>query len=220
MPRRLRPRGRARRLPSAARPPRVTPRPSATGAAPRCSACTPCGAARRAATRPTVAGGDRHGPPGVVGRSSKRGVPPQRGTHGKRWSPSCASGGPVPREGGGADAQARHRAQGKLTARERLEPSARPRHALPRTLAAGGLGRLRRRRARRGSGHRRGPCGWPRGTRRRQRRDRQGRDVLPAHREEAPARPSRRAREPVAMHLPGGLGRRVSATASRGLPGS
>ena len=50
----------------------------------------------------------------------------------------------------------------------------------------------------------------PRVRDRRQRRDRQGRHVLPADGQEAPARAGDRAREPPALHLPGRLGRRVS----------
>ena len=55
--------------------------------------------------------------------------------------------------------------------------------------------------------------------RRRQRRDRQGRHVLPAHGEEAPARPGDRAREPAAVPLPRRQRRRLPAAPGRGLPG-
>ena len=53
---------------------------------------------------------------------------------------------------------------------------------------------------------------------RRQRRDREGRHLLPAHREEAPARAGGRRAEPPAVHLPRRLGRRLPAAAGRGLP--
>ena len=53
---------------------------------------------------------------------------------------------------------------------------------------------------------------------RRQRRDGQGRHLLPDDRQEAPARPGDRAPEPAAVHLPGRLGRRVPAAPGRGLP--
>ena len=53
-----------------------------------------------------------------------------------------------------------------------------------------------------------------------QRRDREGRHLLPAHGEEAPARAGDRAREPPALRLPRRLRRRVPADAGRGLPRS
>ena len=53
---------------------------------------------------------------------------------------------------------------------------------------------------------------------RRERRDGQGRLLLPDDGEEAPARAGDRAREPPAVHLPRRLGRRVPAAAGRGLP--
>ena len=55
---------------------------------------------------------------------------------------------------------------------------------------------------------------------RRQRRDGQGRHLLPDDGEEAPARPGDRRAEPAAVHLPGRLRRRVPSPAGRGLPGS
>ena len=54
---------------------------------------------------------------------------------------------------------------------------------------------------------------------RRQRRDGQGRHLLPADGEEAPAGAGGRAAEPPAVRLPGRLRRGVPADAGRGLPG-
>ena len=53
---------------------------------------------------------------------------------------------------------------------------------------------------------------------RRERRNREGRLVLPAHGEEAPAGTGGRAAEPAALHLPRRLGRCFPAAAGRGLP--
>ena len=63
-----------------------------------------------------------------------------------------------------------------------------------------------------------GRVSGPRVRDRRQRRDRQGRHLLPDDGQEAPARPGDRAAEPAAVHLPGRLRRRVPAAAGRGLP--
>ena len=89
--------------------------------------------------------------------------------------------------------------------------------ALSRALGARGVGRLRRRRARRRPGHGHRPRLRPRGARRRQRRHGQGRHLLSAHREEAPARAAGRAREPPAVPLPRRLRRRVPAAPGGGL---
>ena len=53
---------------------------------------------------------------------------------------------------------------------------------------------------------------------RRQRRDGQGRHLLPDHGQEAPARADRRRRQPAALRLPRRLRRRVPADAGRGVP--
>ena len=53
---------------------------------------------------------------------------------------------------------------------------------------------------------------------RRQRRDGQGRHLLPDDGQEAPAGAGDRAAEPAAVHLPGRLRRRVPAAAGRGVP--
>ena len=94
----------------------------------------------------------------------------------------------------------------------------RRRQPVPGGRAAGRRRALRRRGARRRGdrGHRararparHGPV---------QRRDREGRHVLPAHGEEAPAGAGDRAGEPAALHLPRRLRRRVPAQAGRGVP--
>ena len=93
-----------------------------------------------------------------------------------------------------------------------------PRHTLPRTGASRRAEPVRQRRA----GRRRGGRHRPRvgrGMRHRlQRRDREGRHLLPHHRQEAPARAGDRAAEPPALHLPGGQRRRQPAQPGRGLP--
>ena len=96
--------------------------------------------------------------------------------------------------------------------------AARPRQRLPRARRAGRLGCLRRpgsvgrdrdrHRRRRGPGVRAG----------RERRHGQGRLVLPADRQEAPAGAGGRRAEPPAVHLPRRLRRRLPAAAGRGLP--
>ena len=97
-------------------------------------------------------------------------------------------------------------------------PARRPRHRLPRAERARGLGALRRRRPvgrdRHRDRRRRGP-----GVRgRRERRDREGRLLLPADREEAPARAGGGRAEPPAVPLPRRLRRRVPAAPGGGLP--
>ena len=97
-------------------------------------------------------------------------------------------------------------------------PPLRPRLALPRALAAGGRGPLRRRRAGRRGDHRRRPRRGPRGRRRRQRRHRQRRHLLPDDGEEAPAGAGGGAAQQPPLRLPGRLRRRLPADAGRGLP--
>ena len=112
----------------------------------------------------------------------------------------------------------RHREQGKLPVRERidrlLDPGSPFLELSP--LAAWDMyddeAPARRHR------HRHRPRVGPRGADRRQRRHGQGRHLLPDHGEEAPARAGGRAREPPAVRLPRRLGRRVPAAAGRGLP--
>ena len=122
------------------------------------------------------------------------------------------------RDGGGAKYLQRHREQGKLPVRERIEKLLDPGSPFlelsplaafgmyddeaPGAGLVTGIGRV------------------------------SGREVLivandatvkggtyyPDHRQEAPARAADRAREPAAVRLPGRLGRRVPAAAGRGLP--
>ena len=89
--------------------------------------------------------------------------------------------------------------------------------AVPGTVAARRLGRVRRRRTRGRARHRRRTCVGTRGPDRRQRRDRQGRHLLSAHGEEAPACAGRGPREPPALRLPRRFGRRLPAAAGRGV---
>ena len=121
--------------------------------------------------------------------------------------------------GGSSAAVDKHRAAGKLTARERIRvllDTGSPFLELSQ-LAAHGMyggdiacaGHRDRHRPRRGA----------RVRDRRQRPDRQGRHLLPDHGEEAPARPGDRAREPPAVRVPGGVRRRVPARPGRGVPG-
>ena len=89
------------------------------------------------------------------------------------------------REGGGAESVARHRARGKLPARERIDRPRGSAHALSRILGARRRRRLRRcdavgRHRHRHRDRRRSPLRDDR-----ERRDRQGRHVLSAHRQEA-----------------------------------
>ena len=66
--------------------------------------------------------------------------------------------------------------------------------------------------------HRHRPGQRPRVRGRRQRRDRQGRHLLPDDGQEAPARAGGRPGQPAALHLPRRLRRRVPADAGRGVP--
>ena len=123
------------------------------------------------------------------------------------------------RAGGGERADLeRHREQGKLPVRERidrlldpgspfLELSPLAAWDMSTTDDAPGAGLVT------GIGRVVGA----RGAHRRQRRHRQGRHLLPAHGQEASARAADRAREPAAVRLPGRFGRRVPAAAGRGL---
>ena len=121
-------------------------------------------------------------------------------------------------EGGGEEARRRLRERGKLRRARAHRPPLRPRHRLPRALAARRRRALRGRAAGRRHRHRRGPRVRPPRRRRRQRRHRQGRQLRPDDREEAPARAGDRARKPAALHLPRRLRRRLPAAAGRGLP--
>ena len=81
-------------------------------------------------------------------------------------------------------------------------PARRPRHGVPGAEPARRRWDVRRRGAERGHRHRDRPGRGDDLPDRRQRRDGQGWDVLPDHRQEAPAGTGDRAREPAAMHLP------------------
>ena len=120
--------------------------------------------------------------------------------------------------GGGERATERHRSRGKLTARERIDLLVDPGTAFLELNALAAWEHLRRRGA--GGRHRDGDRGdrGPLLRRRRERRHGQGRLVLPAHREEAPARPGGRRAEPPAVRLPRRLGRGLPAPAGRRLP--
>ena len=120
--------------------------------------------------------------------------------------------------GGGEKSVERHRSRGKLTARERIDLLVDPDTAFLElsALAAWDVyeGQAPVRGHRHGHRDRRGP----RVRGRRQRRDREGRHLLPADGEEAPARAGDRRAEPPAVHLPGRLRRRLPAAPGRGLP--
>ena len=111
-------------------------------------------------------------------------------------------------QGGGEKALARHRERGKLTARERIDRLVDPDSAFVELNALAAWDMYEDRPGRRHRhGHRR-----RRGSRvrdRRQRRHGEGRLVLPAHGEEAPARAGGRRAEQPAVPVPRGLGRSV-----------
>ena len=119
---------------------------------------------------------------------------------------------------GPASSRERHVARGKLLPRDRvdtlLDPGSPFLELSP--LAADGMYGDEAPGA--GRHHRRRPGVRPRVRRRRQRRDRQGRHLLPDDGEEAPARAGGGAAEPAAVRLPRRLRRRVPAEAGRGLP--
>ena len=120
--------------------------------------------------------------------------------------------------GGGERAIERHRSRGKLLARERIDRLVDPGTAFLELNAlaawdvydgqAPSAGIVTGDRRRRGQ----------RVRDRRERRDGEGRLVLPADGEEAPARAGGRRAEPAAVPLPRRLGRRVPAAAGRGVP--
>ena len=120
--------------------------------------------------------------------------------------------------GGGEKAVERHRSRGKLTARERVDRLVDPGSAFLElnALAAWELydGDAPSAGIVTGIGVVEGPAVRDR----RQRRDRQGRLVLPAHGEEAPARAGGRAAEPPPLPLSRRLGWRVPSAPGRGLP--
>ena len=132
-------------------------------------------------------------------------------------SPTCASGWPRAPGRLGVGPREAHRA-GQAPGARPGGPAARPGQPLPRAEPAGRDRDVRRRRAERRHRDRHRP-GQRQGDRgRRQRRDGQGRHLLPDHGEEAPARAGRRRRQPAAVRLPRRLRRRVPADAGRRLP--
>ena len=174
-----------------------------------------------------------HGRRGSTSRSATRSACARRwrsgGTAGRRVSRASATGHleliedlearlARVRAGGGERARERHTSRGKLLARERVErlcdPGAPFLELSPLAAeelydgAAPGAGHRHRRRRGRG----------PPLRGRRQRRDRQGRHLLPDHGQEAPAGAGGRAPQPAPVHLPRRLRRRVPAHAGRGLP--
>ena len=121
-------------------------------------------------------------------------------------------------QGGGEAARAKHTARGKLLPRERVQMLLDPGTPFLEFAPLAALEHVQQRRTQRRA-HRRH---WPRERRglhdRVQRRHGEGRHLLPAHRQEAPARAGGGAAEPPALHLSGGLGRRQPAQPGRGLP--
>ena len=102
-------------------------------------------------------------------------------------------------------------------ARARRRP-ARPGLALPRDRPARRVRHVRRRGAGRRDDRRHRPDRRAGMHDRRQRRDGEGRHLLPDDRQEAPAGAGDRAAEPAAVHLPGRFRRRLPAAPGRGLP--
>ena len=103
--------------------------------------------------------------------------------------------------------------------RDRVDALLDPGFAVPGALAARRPRHVRRRGARRRARHRDRPRRGTRGDGHRQRRDGQGRDLLPDDGQEAPARPGDRRAEPAAVRLPGRFGRRLPSAAGGGLSG-
>ena len=120
-------------------------------------------------------------------------------------------------QGGGEAASAKHVARGKLLPRERVRALHRSRVAVPRALAARRARHVRRHDRRGRHHHRHRPRQRPRMRDRLQRRHRQGRHLLPADRQEAPAGAGDRPREPPAVHLPRRFRRREPAEPDRRL---
>ena len=150
--------------------------------------------------------------------SSTRTISPAGRPGWRRWSQELRARSALVAAGGGERAVERHRGARQAARPGADRPAGRPGHGVPRAERARRLGGLRRpgavRRDRDRDRRRRGP----RVRDRRERRDREGRLVLPAHGEEAPARAGGRRAEPPAVPLPRRLGRRVPAAAGRGVP--
>ena len=134
-----------------------------------------------------------------------------------RWSPSYASASRWS-GAGAARTPSPNIARATSCSPASASDALRPRHALPGVQPAGRLGDVRRRGALGGHRHRHRRGRGPGVRDRRQRRDGQGRHLLPHHRQEAPARAGDRRAERPALHLPGGLRRRLPAAPGRRLP--
>ena len=114
-------------------------------------------------------------------------------------------------QGGGEVARARHTARGKLLPRDRVSQLLDPGTPFPRDRATRRPRDVRWRCARGGPHRRHRLCAGRAMHGRRQRRDREGRHLLPDDRQEAPAGAGNRRTEPLALHLPRRLGRGISA---------
>ena len=158
-----------------------------------------------------------HGPAHLSRRHPTRRRSPPTPTACARSSASCASGSRALARGGGPKYLERHREQGKLPVRERIEQLLDPGTPFLELspLAAYGLYDDEAPAAGIVTGI--GRVVGPRRDDRRQRRHGEGRHLLPDHGQEAPARAGGRAAEPPALRLPGRLGRRLPAAAGRGL---
>ena len=146
--------------------------------------------------------------------------PPPRPTT-QRWPPSSTTCAPARRcsptaaPAGDDRSIDRHRERGKLPVRERIDRLHRPRLRLPRAQPAGRRRPVRRRRPGRRHRHRHRSGRGHDLRHRRQRCHGQGRHLLPDDRQEAPARPGDRPREPPAVHLPRRQRRRLPARSRR-----
>ena len=122
-------------------------------------------------------------------------------------------------QGGGETSVERHRSRGQAAPRASGSTcSSIPTRAFLELSALAAWERLRRAGAVGGDRHRDRRRRGPRLHDRRERRHREGRHLLPADRQEAPARPGDRRAEPPAVPVPRRLGRRLPAAPGRGLP--
>ena len=138
--------------PAAVRLRRPTRSCASAAAARTSTACTPSGAAPTADTRRTAAAGKRraslpYGPDRNAHRPLERRVPGEPRAHGAARRRAAASSSRPRAQGGGPQYVERHRQQGKLPVRERIERLLDPGLAVPRALAAGRVRHVRRRRA-------------------------------------------------------------------------
>ena len=122
--------------------------------------------------------------------------------------------------GGGPKARQRHREQGKLPVRERIERLIDAQSAFFELSPPRRVRDVRQRRASSRPSHRHRPRGRARGHGDCERCDRERRHLLPDHPQEALARAIGGARQSAPVCVSGRLGRRVLADAGRGLSGS